>query len=289
MNLLFKGKTEGKYRLRVKYTDPNLDSKFSNSIVFSTPKIPLNIFQYPPTYTTFPITVTSTKVETDTVTHRERNSNIVTLWTNAKHGLKVGNKVTLTNAASGWNGTFVISKIPSTKKISYKQNGVNVSKTSDTATLTRTYPVTTAVGLKVTLSIPKDVMKSLEWTSTVRDIPYFLIKVGSTVENMATSTMYYISNNEKIAIDDSRTEFTTTPKAYPESVQRKNANLSVTIDNSVYEFYYVITRYYKVNGSWVGYFPMVRNTATLVHNSDSTPASPSTVGDIIVSSAGVRV
>lgn len=60
------------------------------------------------------------------ITARKRENDLTTLQLDAVHNFAVGEKITVSGLASGWNGTdFVISSIPDNTKIRYSDPGAN--------------------------------------------------------------------------------------------------------------------------------------------------------------------
>ena len=119
-------------------------------------------------------------------------------------------------------------------------------------------------------NLPENVKKSLEWTSTLRDVVFFLWE-----EDENPGDLYYLDSDAS----DGAVAFTTTPPAYPAGISKKRANSETRIASGNYKFRYVIVRYYKDStGSWIGYFPMLQ--------ADSVSAS--SIDNIIVSAAGER-
>jgi hypothetical protein len=260
----------GKHRLTLKYSDPfsTTDSSFSRALYFETPKAPplISKSMYAPKVVKQKVMKSITKNYTDTVSHRQRTSNIVTLWTTTNHGLKKGNKISLTSMGASLNGSHVITAIPNAKMIQFIKKGTNFAKTSDTGTITLSETLSVLDYWKAKIYLPELVKNSLEWTETLRDVVFFLYQIDS-------GELKYIDSD----ITNGGTTFTTTPPAYP-YLNKKRANITTVIGNDSYKFRYVIVRYYKnSSGAWVGYFPMLQKDSIQV----------SSIDDIIVSAVGV--
>lgn len=261
----------GKHRLTLKYSDPfsQTDSSFSRALYFETPKAPPLISKstYAPKINKQKTMKNVTKTYTDTVSHRQRTSNTVTLWTTTNHGLKKGDKITLTGMGASLNGTYVISRIPNAKMVQFIKKGTNFAKTADAGTISLSTTTSVIDYWKMNINLPeKDVKENLEWTDTLRDVVFFLYQIGS-------EGLKYVDSD----IRNGGTTFTTTPPAYP-SITKKRVSTSTVAGTGTYRFRYVIVRYYKdSSNNWVGYFPMLQKDSVQV----------STINDIIVSAAGV--
>jgi hypothetical protein len=267
----------GKHRILLKYSDPfsNTDSSFSRSLTIQTPKAPPLISkpEFAPRVVKKIVKKQITVTYTDTVSHRQRAKNVVTLWTTKNHGLKKGSRITVASmngtAAANLNGNHIVTTVPNPKIIKFNKKGTTFAKASDTGTISLSETKTVTDYFLIKTYLPESVKKSLEWTITLRDVVFFL---WESVEN--PGELYYLDSD----ISNGGTEFTTTPPAYPSGLSKKRANSETRIKSGNYKFRYVIVRYYKNNsGSWVGYFPMLLE--------DSVRAS--SIDDIIVSSAGV--
>ncbi len=271
----------GKHRVLLKYSDPfsNTDSSFSREFFIETPKAPplISRSQFAPKITKKLVKKQITRTYIDTIRYRKRASGVVTIWTTANHGLKKGNKISLT----GMNGTaaanlntpgsvkHVVTTVPNSKMITFNKKGTAFAKTADNGEIRLSEVVSVPDYFTIQIYLPENVKKTLEWTATLRDVVFFLWE-----ENENPGKLYYLDSN----ISNGGTEFTTTPPVYPAGLSKKRANAETRIESGNYKFRYVIVRYYKnSSGSWVGYFPMLV--------SDSVRAS--SIDDIIVSSAGV--
>jgi len=261
----------GKHRLLLKYSDPfsTTDSSFSRASFIETPKAPplISKSMYAPRIVKTKVTKNVTKVYTDTVTHRQRTKNVVTLFTSTNHGLKKGNRITVTgmNVAS-LNGNFVVFRISNAKAVQYKVKGTNLVKFADSGTITMSTTTSVIDFLRISLRLPEGVKENLEWTDTLRDVVFFLYQFKS-------EPLYYVDSD----IRNGGTLFTTSPPAYP-GLNKKRVKFDTLSPNTPYKFRYVIVRYYKnLEGNWVGYFPMLEKDSVQV----------STIDDIIVSAAGV--
>lgn len=260
----------GKHRVLLKYSDPFslTDSSFSKALFIETPKAPplISKSMYAPKITKQKVLKNVIKNYTDTVTHRQRTSNVVTLWTATNHGLKARDKITLTGMGASLNGTYVIVSIPNVKMIKIKKIGTNFAKTADAGTITLSTTTSVIDYWNINIRLPEGVKENLEWTSTLRDVVFFLYQFRS-------EPLRYVDSD----IRDAGTLFTTTPPSYP-GFNKKIVNISTLTSNNTYKFKYVIVRYYKNSeGNWIGYFPMLEKDSVSV----------STINDIIVSAAGV--
>ncbi len=74
-------------------------------------------------------------ISTGSITQRARTSNVVRLTTSSAHTLSVGDQVTVSSMASGFNGTFVVTAVTATT-FSYASVGPNVSATASAGSLT---------------------------------------------------------------------------------------------------------------------------------------------------------
>ena len=214
-----------------------------------------------------------TRTYNDTVRYRQRSKNVVTLWTTANHGLKKGNRITVSGmngtAAANLNASHVVTTVPNSKMIKFNRKGTTFAKAADTGTISLSETLSVPDYFIIKTFLPNNLKNTLEWTSTLRDVVFFLWE-----EDDNPGELYYLDSD----ISNGSTEFTTTPPAYPVGITRKRANAETRIESGNYKFRYVIVRYYKnSSGSWVGYFPMLLG--------DSVSAS--SIDDIIVSAAGV--
>jgi len=271
----------GKHRVLLKYSDPfsTTDSSFSRALFIETPKAPPLISkpEFAPIVTKKVVKRQITRTYTDTIRYRKRASGVVTIWTTASHGLKKGNKISL----SGMNGAaaanlntpglvkHIVTTVPNSKIITFNKKGTAFAKTADNGTISLSETISVPDYFIIKTYLPENVKKTLEWTSTLRDVVFFLWE-----EEQNPGELYYLDSD----ISDGGTEFTTTPPVYPVGLTRKRVNAETRITSGNYKFRYVIVRYYKNSiGSWVGYFPMLQG--------DSVAAS--SIDDIVVSSAGV--
>jgi hypothetical protein len=261
----------GKHRVLLKYSDPfsTTDSSFSRAFFIQTPKAPplISLSANKPVISKTKVSRNVTKVYTDTVTHRQRTSNVVTLWTTSAHGLKKGNKISLSGMAiASLNGSYTITSIPNAKMVKIIKKGTNFGKTSDSGTISLSQVTSVIDYWRVGISLPQGFKENLEWTDTLRDVVFFLYQFKN-------EPLRYVDSD----IREEGVLFTTTPPAYP-GLNKKRANISTLTLNYAYKFRYVIIRYYKNSeGNWVGYFPMLEKDSVQV----------STIDDIIVSAVGV--
>jgi hypothetical protein len=193
--------------------------------------------------------------------------------TTLNHGLKKGNRITVSGingtAAANLNSTHIVTTVPNSKIIKFNKKGTAFDKTADSGTISLSETLSVTDFFLIKTFIPNNLKNTLEWTSTLRDVVFFLWEEGNE-----PGKLYYVSSD----ISNGGTEFTTTPPPYPVGLITKRANAETRIISGNYKFRYVIVRYYKDSeGSWVGYFPMLL--------ADSVRAS--SIDDIIVSSAGV--
>lgn len=79
----------------------------------------------------------TSNVSTLTITNKALTSNVATLTTSAAHGLAVGDRVLVTGVDDTFNGTFVVSGIPTTTTFTYALTAANVSSTSASGGATR--------------------------------------------------------------------------------------------------------------------------------------------------------
>ena len=270
----------GKHRVLLKYSDPFslTDSSFSRSLFIETPKAPPLISnpEFAPVVTKRVVKKQITKTYTDTLKYRKRASGVVTIWTTANHGLKKGNRISLTgmNGASAANLNtagevkHTVTTVANPKMITFNKKGTAFAKTADNGTISLSETVSVTDYFVIKTYLPTNLKNNLEWTSTLRDVVFFLWE-----EDENPGELYYLDSD----ISNGGTAFTTTPPAYPAGITRKRANAETRIESGNYKFRYVIVRYYKnSSGSWIGYFPMLLG--------DSVSAS--SIDDIIVSAAG---
>jgi hypothetical protein len=266
----------GKHRVLLKYSDPfsTTDSSFSRALFIETPKAPPLISkpEFAPIVTKKVVKRQITRTYSDTIRYRQRTSNVVTLWTTASHGLKKGNKITVGGmGVSNLNSTHIITTVPNSKMIRFNRKGSNFAKIADEGVISLSETISVTDYFIIKTYLPENVKKNLEWTSTLRDVVFFLWE-----EDNNPGKLYYLDSD----ISNGGTEFTTTPPEYPAGITKKKANAETRITSGNYKFRYVIVRYYKNStGSWIGYFPMLQ--------ADSV--SVSSIDDIIVSSAGAVV
>jgi hypothetical protein len=275
MDITIPNISPGKYNILLKYSDPFSDSSFSRALFIETPKAPPLISkpEFAPIVTKRVVKKQITRDYDDAVRFRSRSKNKVTLWTTQSHGLKKGNRITVSGmngtAAANLNGSHVVTTVPNSKVVRFNKKGTSFTKVADSGRIRLTITLTVPDYFVIKTFLPENVKKNLEWTKTLRDVVFFLWE-----ENQNPGELYYLDSD----ISNGGTQFTTTPPAYPEGLIRKRANAETRIVSGNYTFRYVIVRYYKNStGSWVGYFPMLQ--------ADSISAS--SVDDIIVSSAGV--
>jgi hypothetical protein len=267
----------GKHRVLLKYSDPFsvTDSSFSRALFIETPKAPPLISnpEFAPIVTKKVVKKQITRTYNDTVRYRQRSKNVVTLWTTANHGLKKGNRITVSGmngtAAANLNASHVVTTVPNSKMIKFNRKGTTFAKAADTGTISLSETLSVPDYFIIKTFLPNNLKNTLEWTSTLRDVVFFLWE-----EDDNPGELYYLDSD----ISNGSTEFTTTPPAYPVGITRKRANAETRIESGNYKFRYVIVRYYKnSSGSWVGYFPMLLGDSVSV----------SSIDDIIVSAAGV--
>ena len=267
----------GKHRVLLKYSDPFsvTDSSFSRALFIETPKAPPLISnpEFAPIVTKKVVKKQITRTYNDTVRYRQRSKNVVTLWTTANHGLKKGNRITVSGmngtAAANLNASHVVTTVPNSKMIKFNRKGTTFAKAADTGTISLSETLSVPDYFIIKTLLPNNLKNTLEWTSTLRDVVFFLWE-----EDDNPGELYYLDSD----ISNGSTEFTTTPPAYPVGITRKRANAETRIESGNYKFRYVIVRYYKnSSGSWVGYFPMLLGDSVSV----------SSIDDIIVSAAGV--
>jgi len=265
----------GKHRVLLKYSDPFslTDSSFSRALFIETPKAPPLISnpEFAPIITTKVVKKQVTINYTDTIRFRKRTSNVVTLYTTANHGLKKGNRITVSGmGVANLNATHTITTVPNKKMLKFNKKGSNFAKVADAGVISLSEVITVTDYYIIKTYLPENVKKSLEWTSTLRDVVFFLWE-----EDENPGDLYYLDSDAS----DGAVAFTTTPPAYPAGISKKRANSETRISSGNYKFRYVIVRYYKDStGSWIGYFPMLQ--------ADSVSAS--SIDNIIVSAAGER-
>lgn len=263
----------GKHRVLLKYSDPFslTDSSFSRALFIETPKAPPLISnpEFAPTISKKVVKKQITRTYTDTIRYRKRNKNVVTLYTTANHGLKKGNRISVSGmAVANLNATHTVTTVPNAKVLKFNKKGSNFAKVADTGVITLTETLTVTDYFIIKTYLPENVKKSLEWTSTLRDVVFFLWE-----EDENPGDLYYLDSDTS----DGAVAFTTTPPSYPVGITKKRANAETRVVSGNYKFRYVIVRYYKNSvGSWVGYFPMLQADSVRVSSTD----------DIIVSAAG---
>lgn len=263
----------GKHRVLLKYSDPFslTDSSFSRALFIETPKAPPLISnpEFAPIITKKVVKKQITRTYTDTIRYRKRASNVVTLWTTANHGLKKGNRISVTGmSVANLNATHTVTTVSNPKMLKFNKKGSAFAKVADTGVISLTETVSVTDYFIIKTYLPENVKKTLEWTSTLRDVVFFLWE-----EDENPGELYYLDSDTS----DGAVAFTTTPPAYPSGITKKRANAETRVVSGNYKFRYVIVRYYKNSvGSWVGYFPMLQ--------ADSVSAS--SIDDIIVSAAG---
>ena len=261
----------GKHNVLLKYSDPFSieNSSFSRSLFIETPKAPplISKAEFAPTVTKEKVLKKVITTYTDTVSHRQRTKNVITLWTTTAHGLKKGNKISLSGMAiAGLNGSYTITSIPNARMIKIIKKGPNFAKISDSGTISLTETKFTLDYYRVKITIPPNLKNNLEWTSALRDVVFFLYETEGGV-------LKYVDSD----ISNGGTNFTTNVPSYPEGLNKKRANVSTVMGSGSYKFRYVIVRYYKnPSGAFVGYFPMLQKDSVKVLSID----------DIIVSAAG---
>jgi hypothetical protein len=69
-----------------------------------------------------------------TISNKALTSNVATLTTSTAHGFAVGDSVQVAGVDSTFNGTYVITAVPSTTTFSYAKTATNVSSTAATGT-----------------------------------------------------------------------------------------------------------------------------------------------------------
>jgi hypothetical protein len=262
----------GKHRVLLKYSDPfsTTDSSFSRALFIETPKAPplISLSANAPKLLKQKVMKNVTKTYTDTVSHRQRTKNVVTLWTTSSHGLKKGDKIALTGMGiSSLNGSYTITSVPNAKMVKFIKKGTDFAKVSDAGTIALNQTISVLDYYRVTVSLPDKFKNNLEWTTTLRDVVFFLYEADGGV-------LKYVDSD----ISNGGTDFTITVPTYPSNLNKKRANASTVIGSGSYKFRYIIVRYYKnSSGAWIGYFPMLKKDSISV----------SSIDDIIVSAVGV--
>jgi hypothetical protein len=90
-----------------------------------------------------------------TVSNKALTSNVATITTSAAHGLFVGDTVKITGVDTTFNGTWVITTVPSTTTFTYARTASNVTSAASSGSV---YIGTTAASQAVRLTI--------QWGST---------------------------------------------------------------------------------------------------------------------------
>jgi len=121
-----------------------------------------------------------------TVSNKALTSNVATITTSAAHGLFVGDTVKITGVDSTFNGTWVITTVPSSTTFTYARTASNVTSASASGSV---YPAASAASQNVRLT--------LQWGGTTAvddDITYtvtnqnglYLISAGLLIKGNAT-------------------------------------------------------------------------------------------------------
>lgn len=76
------------------------------------------------------------EVLTATVSNRALTNNIVTLTTTAAHNFSIGQSVVISGIDSTFNGTYVITTVPTATTFTYAKTGTNTASTSSSGTAT---------------------------------------------------------------------------------------------------------------------------------------------------------
>lgn len=85
-----------------------------------------------------------------TVSNKALTSNVATITTSATHGLFVGDTVKITGVDTTFNGTYVITTVPSTTTFTYARTATNVTSAASGGTV---YIGTTAASQAVRLTV----------------------------------------------------------------------------------------------------------------------------------------
>jgi F0F1-type ATP synthase membrane subunit c/vacuolar-type H+-ATPase subunit K len=159
-----------------------------------------------------------------TVSTKALTNNVATLTTTAVHGLLVGDIVTVAGVDSTFNGTYTVTAVPSTTKLSYAKSIPPVALTVTTkalaagvATLTTSVAHNLAVGASVTVDInnPRFDGTYTVTAVTATTFSYAPTPVALTVTNKAvtagvatltTSAAHGLSvgNTVTVAVNDAR-------------------------------------------------------------------------------------
>ena len=184
------------------------------------------------------------------VSTKALTNNVATLTTTAVHGLRVGDIVTIAGVGvdSNFNGTYTVTAVPSTTKLSYAKSippvALNVTTkalAAGVATLTTSVAHNLAVGASVTVAIDD---ARFDGTFTVTAVPstttfrYTPTPVALTVINKAvtagvatltTGAAHGLSvgNTVTVAIGDKRFDGTYTVTAVPTTTTFSYASPSV--------------------------------------------------------------
>lgn len=79
----------------------------------------------------------TSNVATLTVTNKALTSNVATLTTSSAHSLAIGDRVLVTGVDDTFNGTFIVTTVPTTTTFTYALTAANVSSTSSSGGVTK--------------------------------------------------------------------------------------------------------------------------------------------------------
>lgn len=89
-----------------------------------------------------------------TVSSRQATTDNCTLTTSAAHNYTVGEEITVSGVSARYNGTFIITDIPATNKVTYAFAGTTEALTSSTGSITNNTIATGYNGTKIVEDIP---------------------------------------------------------------------------------------------------------------------------------------
>lgn len=85
------------------------------------------------------MTVADQKATADslkTVTNKSLTSNVATLTTSAAHGFAVGDSITVTGVGAPFNGSFIVTAVPTPTTVRYAKTNTDITSTVATGTVT---------------------------------------------------------------------------------------------------------------------------------------------------------
>lgn len=188
----------------------------------------------------------------------------VTIMTGAagtKHGIRVGDRVTVTSIgtiSTGTGGAKVVA-VPQPNQIQYVKSSIgnNAWTSGGGATFEHDKGGVSSIknNTSVTLTIPDSVYNNLLWTDTVRDFVHITYMSSSQKNKFGQSVRKLL--DKTTVIDETSSIPSVTWSNYPNGSQPKVVTKWVIPDSSqFYQFQFFVARYISTDGgtTWNGYY-----------------------------------